>query len=236
VVLNAAVCGIFSSPFPRYQSRIIWMMPAGAMLLALAVIPQVVWSRWRLQPLSGRDGADMLWGRLRPGLAGLPLSMARLRRRALAGLGAAAARIDPAFLRYAVVGATGFSIDGALLQLFTAVLGLDYFTGRLASFSCAVLSTWLLNRFWTFKTAGRDGRLKEAAIYVGVQCAGGAANIAVYTLAVMAIPELKHWLLIPLALGSAVGLCLTFVGAKHLAFRARRGPLPAGSGAVADTL
>ncbi len=38
----------------------------------------------------------------------------------------------------------------------------------------------------------------------------------------MAFPALKAWLLIPLGLGSAAGLCLTFLGAKHLAFRTRR--------------
>lgn len=34
VILNAAVCGILSGPFPRYQSRIVWLIPAGAALLA----------------------------------------------------------------------------------------------------------------------------------------------------------------------------------------------------------
>ncbi len=33
VILNAAVCGILSGPFPRYQSRIVWLIPAGAALL-----------------------------------------------------------------------------------------------------------------------------------------------------------------------------------------------------------
>ncbi|QYE34529.1 hypothetical protein KZX46_17460 [Polymorphobacter sp. PAMC 29334] len=33
VILNAAVCGILSGPFPRYQSRIVWLIPAGAVLL-----------------------------------------------------------------------------------------------------------------------------------------------------------------------------------------------------------
>jgi hypothetical protein len=33
VILNAAVCGILSGPFPRYQSRIVWLVPAGAALL-----------------------------------------------------------------------------------------------------------------------------------------------------------------------------------------------------------
>jgi hypothetical protein len=57
---------------------------------------------------------------------------------------------------------------------------------------------------------------------VAVQGAGGVANIGVYTLAIAMAPGLKHMLLVPLALGSAAGLCLTFLGSKHLAFRPAR--------------
>ena len=75
--------------------------------------------------------------------------------------------------------------------------------------------------------------MKEVALYFGVQGMGGVANIGAYTLAIMAAPGLKHWLLVPLALGSAAGLCLTFAGAKHLAFKSRRPNIAAG--VAADT-
>ena len=68
---------------------------------------------------------------------------------------------------------------------------------------------------------GRHGRLKQAAVYFGVQCAGGAANFAVYSAALLLAPWLKAWLFIPLGMGSAAGLCLTFIGSKHLAFKPR---------------
>ena len=57
-------------------------------------------------------------------------------------------------------------------------------------------------------------------LYFAVQGAGGLANIAAYSAAIGAVPSLRHMLLIPLAIGSALGLCLTFLGSKHLAFRA----------------
>jgi hypothetical protein len=59
-------------------------------------------------------------------------------------------------------------------------------------------------------------------IYAAVQGAGGIANIGIYTLAIAVAPSLKHMLLVPLAIGSAAGLCLTFLGSKHLAFRPAR--------------
>lgn len=37
IVVNAAVCGMLSGPFARYEARITWLGPAAAMLLILAV-------------------------------------------------------------------------------------------------------------------------------------------------------------------------------------------------------
>ncbi|MEI9964055.1 MAG: hypothetical protein WDM92_04500 [Caulobacteraceae bacterium] len=56
VVLNAAVCGVVSGPFPRYQARIVWLLPEAAMLLGLALAPARAWawarlpSAWRSRP------------------------------------------------------------------------------------------------------------------------------------------------------------------------------------------
>ena len=210
VVINAAVCGIVSGPFPRYQARVVWLLPAISMLLALALVPAAQWARLKARaPLLWADPAAGAW----EWMGGAP-AMARLRL--------LSTRIDPAFLRYGVVGATGFTVDALILQGLVHGAGLHYFAGRLVSFSVAVMVTWLLNRSWTFRNSGGNGRLKEVAVYVGVQLAGGVANLSIYTLAIMAFPALKAWLLIPLGLGSAAGLCLTFLGAKHLAFRTRR--------------
>ena len=37
VIVNAAVCGILSGPFARYQSRLIWLLPVAAGLVACAL-------------------------------------------------------------------------------------------------------------------------------------------------------------------------------------------------------
>jgi hypothetical protein len=37
VILNAAVCGALSGPFPRYQARIVWLFTAAAFLFEIAV-------------------------------------------------------------------------------------------------------------------------------------------------------------------------------------------------------
>jgi putative flippase GtrA len=195
VVINAAVCGALSGPFARYQARITWLITAAAGLSVLSVAPVDLGQRFaaRLEPL-----------------------------RALPMVQAIEKRVDFAFLRFGMVGATGFAIDASVLHMLVGLAKLDYFTGRLCSFTVAVGATWLLNRSFTFRGPTVHSTARQALIYVAVQGAGGVANIAFYTLAIAMAPGLKHMLLVPLALGSAAGLCLTFLGSKHLAFRPAR--------------
>jgi hypothetical protein len=40
VVLNAAICGVLSGPYDRYQARVIWLVPFAA---ALALYRQRQW-------------------------------------------------------------------------------------------------------------------------------------------------------------------------------------------------
>ena len=234
VVLNAAVCGVFSGPFPRYQARIVWLLPAEALLLPMALVPAHVWSRWRLvMPADVRQSwADAFAGAQALRARGQALAEG-LWAWGLARSGPLGARIDPAFLRFGVVGATGFTVDAAILHAMIDLFGFNYFTGRLISFTTAIFVTWFLNRRWTFKVGRSGAWMKEVALYFGVQGVGGVANIGVYTAAIVAAPVLKHWLLIPLAMGSAAGLCLTFAGAKHLAFRTPRPGMPGAAGGVA---
>ena len=174
---------------------ITWLITAAASLPIISVIPA--------------HFGQMVLGRLQP-IRDLPLVQAVERR------------IDLSFLRFGLVGATGFAIDATVLHMLTSLARFDYFTGRLCSFTVAVGATWLLNRSFTFRGPTLHGTARQAMIYAAVQGAGGIANIGVYTLAIALAPQLKHLLLIPLAMGSAAGLCLTFIGSKHLAFRPAR--------------
>jgi putative flippase GtrA len=140
--------------------------------------------------------------------------------RALPLVQAVERRIDPAFIRFGMVGVAGFTVDALVLHAMVGIVGLDPFSGRLVSFSVAVFTTWLLNRSFTFRHPTRHGPVRQAFLYALVQGAGGLANIGAYSAAIAMVPALRDMLLIPLAIGSAVGLCLTFVGSKHLAFRA----------------
>ncbi len=218
VVLNAGICGMIAGPFARYQARVIWLIPAEALLLAMALVPQAAWARIRTR--TGMDGLDAVWGRLEGAV--LPLHDVQ---------GALLKRLDPEFVRFVVVGGLGFVMDTSLLQVFLR-LGLGYYTGRIPSFLIACAVTWVINRVWTFKSGRQTGKARQAALYLGVQCVGWAANLAVYGLCLLLFPGLKQWplIMLPLALGAGAGMVVNFLGCKHLAFRA---PIP--GKAVAET-
>ena len=93
------------------------------------------------------------------------------------------------------------------------------FAGWLAGFAVAVTTTLLLNRAFTFRQASHHGPWRQAVIYLAVQGAGAGANFATYAAAIAIFPALERMLLIPLAMGSIAGLCLTFLGSKHIAFK-----------------
>jgi putative flippase GtrA len=212
VVVNAAVCGILSGPFARYQSRLIWLVPIAMGLIACA-LPM---GFERLAPM-----AKALW----TGIVGL-----WERARAQPVLGRFLPPLDGHFMRFCCVGGLGFVIDFTVLKTVVH-LGLNPFGGRWVSFSVAVVSTWTLNRAWTFKAhtgpdavCGPAALAKEFAGYLAVQSVGFSANFSVYAAMIVGIPALNGRLLPAVVCGTAVGLVINYLGAKHLVFRRRTPP------------
>jgi putative flippase GtrA len=124
------------------------------------------------------------------------------------------------FLRFAGAGAVGFAVDSALLLAFTSGLGWPPLLSRLASFVVALVSTWLINRAWTFRAGAKSARAigAEFAGYGAVQMTGGAANFAVYALVISLIGHGPLQLLAGLAAGAATGLAINYFGARKLVF------------------
>ena len=223
VLINGFVCGALSGPFPRYQARITWLITAGAAVSLINLAPALAAVRYRIgmdrvfaTPLgvtvSGwAQSASSGFDRLRDRLSSLPV------------VGPVVGRIDPAFLSFGMVGAAGFVVDYCVLHSLVSFAGVDPIPARFVSFPIAVLATWLLNRNFTFRGPTAHSPVRQALIYAAVQCTGGAANLAVYSAAVALVPMFHDALILPLALGSAAGLCLTFAGSKRFAFKPAQG-------------
>ncbi|HUO21515.1 MAG TPA: GtrA family protein [Caulobacteraceae bacterium] len=200
VVVNAAVCGMLSGPFGRYQARVVWLAPLAAGLAACALpvslaalvkygrrgfgLVNGVWDRLRMQPV---------FGRFLPPLNGH-------------------------VMRFGLVGVLGFVVDGVVLQTMMYV-GLNPIAARAISFPVAVCATWLANRTFTFRDRAGQSKVREASTYVAVQLVGGAANFAVYSALVHGFPVFAEWPVAALAFGSAAGMAINYLGSKHIVFR-----------------
>ena len=60
------------------------------------------------------------------------------------------------FLKFGVVGASGFVIHGGLLFLLRDVVGINQFVANIIGFVAAATSNYFLNRIWTFHSSEKQ--------------------------------------------------------------------------------
>lgn len=135
--------------------------------------------------------------------------------------------------RFVVAGAIGFVVDAGLLYVALAA-GLDYYTGRLLSFCAAVLTTWLINRSWTFEAHGTPPSVAEFARYFSAMALGGAVNYGTYAVIVSSAPRTAWLPLVAVAAGSIAGLGVNFATARNWVFNSGARP-QAGNSTIRGT-
>jgi putative flippase GtrA len=60
------------------------------------------------------------------------------------------------FIRYALVGLTGLTIDFSITYLFKEYIKVSKYIANSIGFSTAVVINYLLNRYWTFEAGNED--------------------------------------------------------------------------------
>ncbi|WP_336080541.1 GtrA family protein [Thalassospira sp. CH_XMU1448-2] len=120
-------------------------------------------------------------------------------------------------LRFLIVGSVGFVTDAATLLLATHKLNLDPYSGRLLSFSIALLVTWLLNSTFTFKSGAKRNK-RHFASYVAVQVSSFGLNYAIYSLLVWQIMILP---IVALTIASVIAMFYSFTAMNMWVFKDR---------------
>lgn len=67
------------------------------------------------------------------------------------------------FLRFAVVGIIGAVVDFGVANLLTGVFHMDFVLASMISFTAAVISNFLWNRFWTYPDSRSKSVSKQVA-------------------------------------------------------------------------
>ena len=128
------------------------------------------------------------------------------------------------FVRFAVVGAAGYVVDTGVLAWDTSVLGLDFKSGRALSIFVAMLSTWLGNRYLTFRDRrahGLSGMLQEWLKFMGANGVGAVVNYGTSVLLVSFAGQPFNHKFVAQACGVLAGLVFNFTLSSKLVFKRR---------------
>lgn len=120
------------------------------------------------------------------------------------------------FLRFMLVGGTGFVADAALLWLILHVTSIGPLPARLISSSCSMFVTWMLNRNFAFGSSDRKV-LHEGAIYGGVTMIASMVNFTTYAVVLFLWPTTPP--LLAMLIGSIVATGFSFTGYSRVVFR-----------------
>jgi putative flippase GtrA len=132
-------------------------------------------------------------------------------------------------LRFAMSGVAGYIVDSIVLYTVMA-LGMGFLRGRLVSFVCAVIATFILNRRYTFAEQLRSAPglrpplWLEFGRYIAAMALGGLLNLATYWFVLRVTPHFPALFALAVAAGSLVGMGVNFASAKWWVFvqRSRR--------------
>jgi len=84
------------------------------------------------------------------------------------------------FVKFATVGAFGALVDFGVLNLLILAFGFSKFWANTCSFSAAVLSNFIWNRFWTFPESRRERFLPQLIQFVLVSIGGYIINQTIF--------------------------------------------------------
>lgn len=119
-----------------------------------------------------------------------------------------------AFSRFAVVGSLGFIVDALSFYSLLEWLPLSASQARVLAFFLAMITTWLGNRYFTFKGADRA----QLGQQFFKHCSGSIASFVLNFIIFQCVLYLQSSIALAFAIGISVGSISNYVIAKRLVF------------------
>jgi putative flippase GtrA len=130
-------------------------------------------------------------------------------------------RLLKELILFSFVGGIAFVVDVGILYLVKTDIGLYW--GRVTSFFCAVIVTWILNRQLTFRRRMSDLSLfSEFINYLIIMIGGGTINYLIYTALVTTMENVATQPILGVAAGSGAGMLFNFIFARYFVFKIRQ--------------
>ena len=138
------------------------------------------------------------------------------------------------FFRFAMVGGVGFCVDGGILQFGLSVLDWGPIVARVPSFFAAVLTTWYLNRSYTFEIPHKSF-IETFPGYLSANFVGLLLNFGIYSAAVIWLPDtLGKYPLVALAVGGIIAMFFNYAISRHFIFVDKKVPQDDGAEKTAE--
>jgi putative flippase GtrA len=123
-------------------------------------------------------------------------------------------------LGFLVSGGTAFAVDALVLQLLTALLGVNPIAARIVAISLSMIAGWLMHRTFTFAVTTSPS-VPEFVRYAGVAWMAAAVNFGLFVAILLARPATKPFA--ALVVSSAAAMTFAYLGMRFAAFRQRGG-------------
>jgi putative flippase GtrA len=121
---------------------------------------------------------------------------------------------------FSVAGFSGFLVDAGILSALVDA-GLDARMARPASFFCALLVTWQINRSRTFGDREAEGALAEFVRYASASSLAALINLGIFTVLVTMSGFLAKWPVLAIAIATAISMSVNFLSYMKFVFNRR---------------
>ena len=128
--------------------------------------------------------------------------------------------------KFGAVGCVGFVTDVTILKMGLHA-GLSPLTARMASLTCAMQVTFLINGLLVFRCLERRTCLRQWAAYMSSNGLGNACNYLIFAGLVVSHIPLVSGRYVALVIGSLSAYVINYAGVRLLAFGRPRSPAAA---------
>lgn len=120
--------------------------------------------------------------------------------------------------KFGIVGVLGFITDAGFF--FLLKIWVNIYTAKLFSFMVAVIVTWLINRFFTFKYVDKNKKIHvEFLLYLLVSILGGGINYMAFYFSVNFSSTILKFPIIGVAFGSLCGMVFNYTSTRLFVFK-----------------
>nr|BCN22392.1 hypothetical protein [Vibrio mimicus] len=124
--------------------------------------------------------------------------------------------VKASYVKFLFAGAIGFLVD--CISMYILLYYIGPFLAKIVSFLLAVITTWLINRKFTFGREKRRSISKEFFLYLSSMLFGGAVNFLVFSLFILIYGSENRGLFIAMCLGTVSALCLNYFSSSRIVF------------------